>query len=113
MGWRSHNEKQGSVAKSRSRGFPSLAPDMPLREAAQRMSALGVRMLPVCDGGRVVGVLTLRDITVRATAEGRDPFASKVREVMTRPVNGSGVAAAKRRPRKRWPRAFTECETRP
>ena len=43
-------------------------------------------MLPVCFNGKLVGMLTLRDLTMRATAQGRYPAASKVREVMTREV---------------------------
>jgi CBS domain-containing protein len=40
--------------------------------------------LPVCDDdGRIVGMLTDRDITVRATAEGKDPRSTRVEEVMT------------------------------
>jgi CBS domain-containing protein len=61
-------------------------PDAPLQEAAQKMAGLDVGPLPVCDSERLVGMLTDRDITVRATAEGRDPKTTKVREVMTRQV---------------------------
>jgi CBS domain-containing protein len=42
--------------------------------------------MPVCDHDRLAGILTDRDITVRATAEGKDPAACKVRDVMTRDV---------------------------
>ncbi len=58
-------------------------PDGTLQEAAQKMKALDVGLLPVCEGDRLRGVLTDRDITVRATAEGRDPRTTKVHEVMT------------------------------
>jgi CBS domain-containing protein len=58
-------------------------PDATLKEAAQKMKALDVGPIPVCDGDRLQGMLTDRDITVRATAEGRDPNTTKVREVMT------------------------------
>jgi CBS domain-containing protein len=58
-------------------------PDAMLQEAAQKMKGLDVGPLPVCDGERLLGMLTDRDITIRATAEGRDPRATKVREVMT------------------------------
>lgn len=52
-------------------------------QAATLMSTRDVGLLPVCDGARVVGVLTDRDITVRAAASGRSLRATKVREVMT------------------------------
>src|SRR5207248_9757312 len=37
----------------------------------------------VCDGGRLLGMITDRDITVRATAEGRDPGSTVVRDCMS------------------------------
>jgi len=40
----------------------------------------------VCDGERLVGMLTDRDITIRATARGCDPNTTKVHEVMTSEV---------------------------
>ncbi len=61
-------------------------PDTTLQEAARRMKALDVGSLPVSDNGRLVGMLTDRDITVRATAEGLDPKTSRVRESMTEEV---------------------------
>ncbi len=63
-----------------------ISPDATLEEAAQKMQARDIGPLPVCDGGRLAGMLTDRDITVRATAEGRDPKTTKVREVMTTDV---------------------------
>jgi CBS domain-containing protein len=61
-------------------------PDATLREAAEKMKALDVGPLPVCDGQRLLGVVTDRDITVRATAEGKDPNTTPVRDVMTASV---------------------------
>jgi CBS domain-containing protein len=61
-------------------------PDDTLQEAALRMKELDVGPMPVCDYDRVVGMLTDRDITVRAVAEGRDPRSTRVRDVMTRNV---------------------------
>jgi len=66
-----------------TRDVEVIHPDATLQEAARKMQALDVGPLPVCDGERVVGMLTDRDITVRATAEGRDPTTTKVREAMT------------------------------
>lgn len=61
-------------------------PDATLREAAEKMKALDVGPLPVCDGQRLQGMVTDRDITVRATAEGKDPNTTPVRDVMTASV---------------------------
>jgi CBS domain-containing protein len=63
-----------------------IRPDAPLQEAAALMKSLDVGSLPVCDGRRLQGMLTDRDITVRATAEGRDPRQTPVREVMSHDV---------------------------
>ena len=64
-------------------GVETVAPGDTLRYAAQRMEALDVGALPVCDGERLLGVLTDRDIAVRAVASGRDPNRTTVIEAMT------------------------------
>jgi len=58
-------------------------PHSTLQEAADLMKSLDVGPLPVCDGERLVGIVTDRDITVRAVAAGLDPWEGRVREVMT------------------------------
>jgi CBS domain-containing protein len=60
-----------------------IAPEASLREAAGRMKALDVGSLPVCDRDRLAGLLTDRDIVLRAVAEGRDPNVARVRDAMT------------------------------
>ena len=47
------------------------------------MEALDIGPLAVCEGKRVVGMLTDRDITVRATAAGCDPKTTLVGDAMT------------------------------
>ena len=66
-----------------TRGAECVRPDATLQEAAQKMKSLDVGPLPVCDNDRLVGMLTDRDITVRAVAEGKDPRATRVRDAMT------------------------------
>ena len=44
-----------------------------LREAARKMEAEDIGFLPVINDGELVGVLTDRDITVRAVSRGLDP----------------------------------------
>jgi len=61
-------------------------PHMTIREAALRMKERDIGCLPVCEGRRVIGMLTDRDLTIRATAEGSDPKVTKVADVMTREV---------------------------
>ena len=60
-----------------------IRPETALIEAAQKMKSLDIGMLPVCDGDRLVGVITDRDITVRGVAQGCDPKTARVQEVMT------------------------------
>jgi CBS domain-containing protein len=69
-----------------TRNVECVWPDDTLQEAALKMKDLDVGPLPVCDYDHVVGMLTDRDITVRAVAEGRDPRSTRVRDVMTRNV---------------------------
>ena len=64
-------------------GVEVIAPEASIYEAAEKMSHRDVGPLPVCDGDRLIGMLTDRDITVRAVAAGRDPLTTKVRDVMT------------------------------
>jgi len=64
----------------------SVSPGDTLEQAARRMEELNVGPLPVCEGPRVVGMLTDRDITVRATAAGCDPKTTLVCDVMTQDV---------------------------
>ncbi len=64
----------------------TVAPDDSVRRAAELMDQLDVGVLPVCDDGRLVGIVTDRDITVRATALGSPPDSTNVSEVMTEAV---------------------------
>jgi CBS domain-containing protein len=61
----------------------TVGPDAQVMQAAQIMQRLDVGVLPVCDGDRLIGVITDRDITLRSTAEGRDPKQTPVREIMS------------------------------
>ncbi len=60
-----------------------IAPSATLQEAAEQMKARDVGALPVCEGPQLVGMLTDRDITVRADAAGLDPQVARVRDVLT------------------------------
>ena len=66
-----------------TKGAECVAPSTSLREAASKMKALDVGPLPVCEGDHLVGMITDRDITVRATAEALPPGLGQVRDVMT------------------------------
>jgi CBS domain-containing protein len=57
-----------------------------IQRAAEMMDQLNVGALPVCDGQRLAGMVTDRDITVRCTAAGKDPKATQVTEAMSQEV---------------------------
>lgn len=63
-----------------------MSPQESLQRAAQMMGELNVGALPVCDGEQLVGMITDRDLTVRATAAGDAPQAARVGEVMSTDV---------------------------
>jgi len=60
-----------------------IGPDAMICEAARIMKKCDIGMLPVCDGERLVGAITDRDLAIRAVADGCDPLSTKVRDVMT------------------------------
>src|SRR5437868_4989046 len=60
-------------------------PDESIRDAAREMADIDAGVLPVADGDRLVGMITDRDIAIRAVALGKSPD-TKVREVMSAEV---------------------------
>ncbi|MFG2681556.1 CBS domain-containing protein [Streptomyces sp. NPDC048392] len=65
-------------------GVAAVRPGSSLVEAARLMRTQHIRDVVVADGQEVVGMLTDRDIAVRAVAEGLDPMAVSVRTVCSR-----------------------------
>ena len=64
----------------------TVAADATLQDAAREMQQDDIGAVLVRDNGAVAGILTDRDIVVRAIAEGRDPSSTKVGDVATRDV---------------------------
>ncbi|MFE7170583.1 CBS domain-containing protein [Streptomyces sp. NPDC057616] len=62
-------------------GVVAVRPDASLVEAARLMRTHGIGDVVVADGQHAVGVLTDRDITVRAVAEGYDPQTVSARSI--------------------------------
>ncbi|MBM0103848.1 CBS domain-containing protein [Steroidobacter sp. S1-65] len=60
-------------------------PDQTIREAAHLMAELDIGALPVQDNDRLVGMITDRDIAVRAVAEGRGA-ETRIGDVMTNDI---------------------------
>lgn len=69
-----------------SRDVQIITPDLPVNEAACKMRDLDTGFLPVGENDRLVGMITDRDIAVRAVAEGKDPKTCRVRDAMTEEV---------------------------
>ena len=60
-----------------------VGPEESLVDAASLMRQLDVGVLPVCEEGDVIGMITDRDIAIRAVANSRHPGTTKVREIMS------------------------------
>jgi CBS domain-containing protein len=63
-----------------------IQPDDTLQVAAQKMRARDIGFLPVCDGEELMGVLSDRDLTIRALADGMDVNVMLGRDLMTTPA---------------------------
>jgi CBS domain-containing protein len=74
------------VSEIMTREVETATPDTSLQQVASTMEALGVGSLPVCDGNRLVGTITDRDIVVRAVAAGLSPVDTLVRDCMTEDI---------------------------
>jgi CBS domain-containing protein len=59
----------------------SVTPDTPVSQVAELMEHEDVGSIPVVEGDRLVGLVTDRDIVVRAVARGKDPRGMPAREV--------------------------------
>jgi len=64
-------------------GVALTSPDMPVKDAAKKMRSEGVGALPVGENDRLVGMVTDRDIAVRAVASDEPTDTLSVRDVMT------------------------------
>jgi CBS domain-containing protein len=69
-----------------TRDVEVIHPDDSLQAAAQKMRDRDIGFLPVCDGDRLIGVVSDRDMIVRVIAEGKDPTAMMGRSLVTTPV---------------------------
>jgi CBS domain-containing protein len=58
--------------------------ETPISEVAQLMESEDIGSLPVLEGDQLAGMITDRDIVVRAIAQGKDPRGMPVREVASR-----------------------------
>ena len=75
-----------TVAEVMTRDAVTLAPNETVQAAAKKMDELNVGALPVCDGTRLIGMVTDRDIVVRAVSAGMDPNRSTVQSISSGPI---------------------------
>ena len=61
-----------------------VTPETTVAEAAQHMKNDDIGSLPILDGEQLAGMVTDRDIVIRAVADGKDPRGMPVREVASR-----------------------------
>ncbi|RJP17560.1 MAG: CBS domain-containing protein [Candidatus Abyssobacteria bacterium SURF_5] len=69
-----------------TRNVESIHQSDSIADAARKMKELNIGVLPVFDNNRLVGMITDRDITIRAVAEGYDPNTFNVSQIMTTDV---------------------------
>ena len=62
----------------------AVTPETTVSEAAQLMKSDDIGSLPILEGEQLTGMVTDRDIVIRAIAEGKDPRGMPVREVASR-----------------------------
>ena len=70
------------ISEVMTTGVETVSADQTAREAASFMLRADAGSIPVCDGDKVIGMITDRDIAVRGVAEGRGPD-TPVRDLMS------------------------------
>lgn len=75
-----------TVADIMTRNVRTLAPTDTVRRAAQSMGEINVGSIPVCNGKKLVGMVTDRDITLRGVAQGLDSEKTPLSDIMSKDV---------------------------
>jgi len=70
-----------TIKEVMTRDVRACEPNATVADAAKVMAQEDVGPVPIVEDGRLVGIVTDRDIVVRVVAEGRDPNATRVREI--------------------------------
>ena len=74
------------VKEMMHKGAEYVAPNAKLQIVARKMRDYDVGSIPVCDGGEVIGIVTDRDIAIRALANGKDVAKLEAKDVMSKDV---------------------------
>lgn len=64
----------------------ALSEELTIKEAASEMKKFDFGFLPIKHDGQIVGVITDRDIVIRALAKGLDPNKTKLKEIMSKQI---------------------------
>jgi CBS domain-containing protein len=75
------------ISEIMTRNVLTISPDENIRRAAQLMVELNIGALPVCDHDELIGIVTDRDITVRATSTNDIPENTPVKNVMSTDIH--------------------------
>jgi CBS domain-containing protein len=68
------------------KGAEYVAPNAKLQAIAKKMRDHDIGAIPVCEGGKTIGMVTDRDIAIRALANGRDLSKLEAMDVMSKDV---------------------------
>ena len=66
-----------------TRNVVTIAPEESVEVAARSLAQYNIGILPVCSGGKLMGMVTDRDLVTRCVAANREPSKTTVRDVMT------------------------------
>lgn len=64
----------------------AVSPDTPVSQVAELMESEDIGAIPILDGDQLAGMITDRDIVIRAVAKGKDPRGMPAREISSREV---------------------------
>jgi CBS domain-containing protein len=79
-------EQAMKVKSSMHKGVEWVSPDTPVRVLANIMREQDIGAIPIGENDRLIGMVTDRDVTVRAVANGTDTSALTARDVMTKGI---------------------------
>ena len=74
------------VSELMTREVVTVSPDATLQDAAKLMARIDAGVLPVVENGRLMGIVTDRDIAVRGVGKGKDPASTPARDIMSAEV---------------------------
>lgn len=74
------------VREVMTKAVEMIPPSCNILDAAIKMKELGVGVLPICENDRLRGMITDRDIALRAVASGADVHVTTVAEIMSSPI---------------------------